>query len=138
MAELIGEVFLYAVGTILALFALSLFGQVAGIAWIVESNKWRDICKAESLIHEYRRNRKDYILWKDAQNKLTVQEWISVKERLPKPFVSVLVQMPEEAPCPTVREGFITDKGIWHSAWYDREPDEVTHWMLMPEPLKGE
>lgn len=71
-------------------------------------------------------------------NGVTVQEWISVKERLPKPFVSVLVQMPDEAPCPTVREGFITDKGIWHSAWYDREPDEVTHWMPMPEPPKGE
>ena len=67
MAELIGEVFLYAGGTILVLFVLSLFGQVAGIAWIVASNKWRDICKAESLIHEYRRNRKDYMKWKELQ-----------------------------------------------------------------------
>lgn len=63
-------------------------------------------------------------------------QWISVKERLPEPFVSVLVQMPGENPCPTVREGFITRDGIWHSALYDREPDEVTHWRPMPEPPK--
>lgn len=71
-------------------------------------------------------------------NNVTVQEWIPVSERLPNPFVSVLVQMPGEKPCPTVREGFITRDGIWHSALYDREPDEVTHWMPMPQPPKGE
>ena len=60
--------------------------------------------------------------------------WIPVTERLPEAFVSVLVQMPGERPFPTVREGFITRDGIWHSALYDREPDEVTHWMPMPKP----
>ena len=69
---------------------------------------------------------------------VTVQEWISVKDRLPKPFVSVLVQMPGEEPFPTVREGFISKDGIWHSALYGREPDEVTHWRPMPQPPKGE
>lgn len=69
---------------------------------------------------------------------VTVQEWISVKDRLPKPFVSVLVQMPGETPHPTVREGFISRDGVWHSALYDREPDEVTHWQPMPQPPKGE
>ena len=67
-----------------------------------------------------------------------VQEWIPVSERLPEPFVSVLVHMPLEEPCPTVREGYITRDGIWHSALYDREPDEVTHWMPLPTPPKGE
>ena len=62
--------------------------------------------------------------------------WISVNELLPPPFLSVLVQMPGEKPFPTVREGFISNDGIWHSALYDREPGEVTHWRMMPEPPK--
>lgn len=65
---------------------------------------------------------------------IEVPQWIPVTERLPEPFVSVLVQMPGERPFPTVREGFITKDGIWHSALYNREPDEVTHWMPLPRP----
>ncbi len=71
-------------------------------------------------------------------NGVTIQKWIPVTERLPDPYVSVLVQMPGENPFPTVREGFISKAGIWHSALYDRDPDEVTHWMPLPEPSKGE
>ena len=71
-------------------------------------------------------------------NGVTVQEWISVEDRLPEPFVSVLVQMPGEEPFPTVREGFISNDGIWQSAMFRREPGEVTHWQPMPQPLKGE
>ena len=48
----------------------------------------------------------------NAELKARVQEWISVTERLPEPFVSVLVHMPGEEPCPTVREGFISNDGI--------------------------
>ena len=61
-----------------------------------------------------------------------VPKWISVKSRLPEPFVSVLVHMPGEEPCPTVREGFISNDGIWQSAMFRREPGEVTHWKPMP------
>ena len=68
---------------------------------------------------------------------VTVQEWISVNDRLPEPFVSVLVHMPGEEPCPTVREGFISNDGIWQSAMFRREPGEVTHWQPMPQPPKG-
>ena len=71
-------------------------------------------------------------------NGVTVQEWISVEDRLPEPFVSVLVQMPGEEPFPTVREGFISNDGIWQSALFRREPGEVTHWQPMPNPPKGE
>lgn len=67
----------------------------------------------------------------------TKQEWIAVKDRLPTPFVSVLVQMPGEEPFPTVREGFISNDGIWQSAMFRREPGEVTHWQPMPQPPKG-
>ena len=69
---------------------------------------------------------------------VTVQEWISVNDRLPEPFVPVLVQMPGEEPFPTVREGFISNDGVWQSAMFRREPGEVTHWQPMPQPLKGE
>ena len=76
----------------------------------------------------------DYLL----DSGVTVQEWISVKDRLPEPFVSVLVHMPGEEPCPTVHEGFISNDGIWQSAMFRREPGEVTHWQPMPQPPKGE
>ena len=69
---------------------------------------------------------------------VTVQERISVDDMLPEPFVSVLVQMPGEEPFPTVREGFISNDGIWQSAMFRREPGEVTHWKPMPHPPKGE
>ena len=65
MAEIFGEIFMCAGGAILVLIALSLLWQVAGIAWIAASNKWRNILKAESLIYEYRKNRKNYLLWKE-------------------------------------------------------------------------
>lgn len=61
-------------------------------------------------------------------------QWISVRDKLPEPFVSVLVYMPLENPFETVREGFITKNGTWHAALNDRDPDEVTHWREMPAP----
>ena len=71
-------------------------------------------------------------------NGVTVQEWGSVNDRFPDPFVSVLVHMPGEEPFPTVHEGFISNDGIWQSAMFRREPGEVTHWKPMPKPPKGE
>ena len=68
----------------------------------------------------------------NAKLRARVPEWISVDDRLPEPFVSVLVHMPGEEPCPTVREGFIPNDGIWQSAMFRREPGEVTHWQPMP------
>ena len=62
--------------------------------------------------------------------------WISVDERLPEAFVSVLVQMPGEKPFSTVREGYISKDGVWVAGYFKREPDEVTHWAEMPEPPK--
>ena len=35
------------------------------IGGIAASNRFRDICKAESLIFEYRRERKEYLWWKE-------------------------------------------------------------------------
>ena len=74
----------------------------------------------------------------NAELRARVQEWISVNDRLPEPYVSVLVNMPGEKPFPTVRRGFISNDGIWQSAMIRREPGEVTHWQPMPQPPKGE
>ena len=71
---------------------------------------------------------------KVAQLEATQPKWISVDERLPEQFVSVLVYMPEECPWPTVREGYLRPDGKWYAAYYTRTPDEVTHWANMPEP----
>ena len=74
----------------------------------------------------------------NAELRARVQEWISVNDRLPEPYVSVLVNMPGEKPFRTVREGFISNDGIWQSAMIRREPGEVTHWQPIPQPPKGE
>ena len=76
-----------------------------------------EICKAMSTKHDK-------------------SEWISVEERLPPPFISVLVHMPGERPLPTVHEGYITGNGKWYAAHFPREADEITHWMPLPEPPK--
>ena len=61
---------------------------------------------------------------------VTVQEWISVKERLPKPFESVLV----------FRDGKISIDYNEGNGWfaYDFNGKRVTHWMPLPQPPKGE
>ena len=74
----------------------------------------------------------------NAELKARMQEWISVNDRLPEPYVSVLVNMPGEKPFRTVREGFISNDGIWQSAMVRREPGEVTHWQPIPQPPEGE
>ena len=80
----------------------------------------------------------EYIADTLLDNGVTVQDWISVNDRLPEPYVSVLVHMPGAKPCPTVRKGFISNDGIWQSEMFRREPGEVTHWKPMPQPPKGE
>lgn len=65
-------------------------------------------------------------------------EWIPVERELPIPFVSVLVYMPGQRPCPTVREGFMAKGGTWHAGHYNRKPDEVVAWRPMPEPPERE
>lgn len=65
-------------------------------------------------------------------------EWIPVERELPVPFVSVLVYMPGERPCPTVHEGFLANDGAWYAVGFTRERGEVVAWRPMPEPPKQE
>lgn len=68
-------------------------------------------------------------------NGVTVQEWISVKDRLPengKEGVLIALRWGE------VDIGWCED-GRWGSQFVDEYEDgEVTHWMPLPEPPKGE
>ena len=63
-------------------------------------------------------------------NGVTVQEWISVDDRLPESFESVLVS----------RDGKITIDHHEENGWfaYDFNGKRATHWMPIPKPPKGE
>lgn len=51
-------------GTLLALCIIGLLAYFTSAVWVVFSEKFRDICKAESLIREYRKNRTEFMAWK--------------------------------------------------------------------------
>lgn len=72
-----------------------------------------------------------------------MSEWINVKDRLPEPFVSVLIFVPSE-PSP-IFEAYYVSKGVFNAANIMRGNygrlkvgDVVTHWMPMPDPPEVE
>ena len=69
-------------------------------------------------------------------NGVTVQEWISVNDRLPQNFVSVLGYMTDAGEFPQVRECYTVGNAFFFPALGDVHP--VSHWCEMPEPPKGE
>ena len=71
-----------------------------------------------------------------AKNGVTVQEWISVDERLPQNFVSVLGYMTDAGEFPPVRECYTVGNAFFFPALDDVHP--VSHWCEMPQPPKGE
>ncbi len=70
---------------------------------------------------------------KQASEQKQASKWISVSERLPEPFVSVLGYCPDEEPLPTVHECYVNGFGQWTSSVV-YGMGTVTHWMEMPEP----
>ena len=77
-------------------------------------------------------------------NKVTVQKWIPVTERLPdtQDYDWVLAQITLIPECiygvPVVAE---MRNGIWYDAYdetIEGKHEKVTHWMPLPEPPKGE
>ena len=70
-------------------------------------------------------------------NGVTVQEWISVKDRLPEPGKQVLIYSRYDF-CESAF--YIGVPGKWRVTWNHEmlDADSVTHWMQMPEPPKGE
>ena len=70
------------------------------------------------------------------RNGVTVQEWISVDERIPENFISVLGYMTDAGEFPPVRECYTVGNAFFFPALGDVHP--VSHWCEMPEPPKGE
>ena len=67
---------------------------------------------------------------------VTVQEWISVDERLPENFISVLGYMTDAGEFPPVRECYTVGNAFFFPALGDVHP--VSHWCEIPQPPKGE
>ena len=65
-------------------------------------------------------------------NGVTVQEWISVKDRLPEEEARVLVYLDSN------RNYTKTDTDRLINSKWVRWGRDVTHWMPLPEPPKGE
>ena len=65
------------------------------------------------------------------RNGVTVQEWISVDERLPQNFVSVLGYMTDAGEFPPVRECYTVGNAFFFPALGDVHP--VSHWCEMPQ-----
>ena len=71
-------------------------------------------------------------------NGVTVQEWVSVDDRLPRTNVGVLVYTPR---LKNIFEAFYRVDGKWEIFSYrggEILNDKVTHWMPIPQPPKGE
>ena len=70
-------------------------------------------------------------------NGVTVQEWISVKDRLPEPWKQVLIYSLHDF-CESAV--YIGVPGKWRVTWNHEmlDADSVTHWMPLPLPPKGE
>ena len=72
-------------------------------------------------------------------NGVTIQKWIPVAERLPKEYEPVLVYNPSVGHGQYVMKATLADDG-WMTE-FDFDPHgnpEITHWMPLPEPPKGE
>ena len=63
-------------------------------------------------------------------------KWISVDEKLPQNFISVLGYMTDAGEFPPVRECYTVGNVFFFPALGDIHP--VSHWREMPNPLKGE
>jgi hypothetical protein len=71
-------------------------------------------------------------------NGVTVQEWISVKDRLPENDHWALCFMKDKSfgTFRVFQWNYIDWQWNDGSEWYDE--NDVTHWMPLPEPPKGE
>ena len=76
-------------------------------------------------------------------NGVTVQEWISVKDRLPEKYGRYLALTPSRLKGKEYDEWliyYLPQSGFYDTdpEWGDIEMDDVTHWMPLPQPPKGE
>lgn len=55
-------------GGILGIAIACFFGWLALCAWALFSNQFREVCKAESMIFEYRKYRKEFLAWIESKD----------------------------------------------------------------------
>ena len=68
---------------------------------------------------------------------VTVQEWISVNDRLPEDDSDVLAYSRNGEECRIYPANYA--KGVWFDCIFTTPAtDTTTHWMPLPEPPKGE
>ena len=65
------------------------------------------------------------------RNGVTVQEWISIDEKLTQNFISVLGYMTDAGEFPPVRECYTVGNAFFFPALGDVHP--VSHWCEMPQ-----
>ena len=68
-------------------------------------------------------------------NGVTVQEWISVKDRLPERYTRILLWAEMDG---DISMGVLDDRREWYVPGYENKPFNATHWMPLPQPPKGE
>ena len=70
-------------------------------------------------------------------NGVTVQEWISVEDRLPEDDSDVLAYSRNGEECRIYPANYA--KGVWFDCIFTTPAtDTTTHWMPLPQPPKGE
>lgn len=112
--------------------------HMSGLACEYESGS----CELTSCRSCNARNIADHLI----SNGVTVQEWISVKDKLPPYNHDVLVYRPNMAMKILVDNyaGYYgEDDEEWHEGWVKYGKDIhgkpiITHWAYLPQPPKGE
>ena len=87
-----------------------------------------------AMLTALRSGDKNYLI----ANDVTVQEWVSVKDRLPGAggyVVCIAKRNPFSRFMPMVAR---IEKNGWVNPITEQYISEVTHWMPMPQPPKGE
>ena len=92
------------------------------------TEKGARITEKDLMIQDLRRE--------NAKLRARVQKWISIDERLPENFISVLGYMTDAGEFPPVRECYTVGNAFFFPALGDVHP--VSHWCEIPQPPKGE
>lgn len=69
----IGRFLAVAGGLLLCAALVALLMELCCEAWIAASNRFRDVCSGESHIREYKKNRKEFLEWKESKKHDTTQ-----------------------------------------------------------------
>lgn len=70
IARMLGIIFMIFGGSMLVITFFALFCWLMCQAWAAFSNRFRDVCRAESLIHEYRLHKQEFLKWKAERERL--------------------------------------------------------------------